>query len=471
MENMVMVLPESGVSVTNGTRAPSCVFERGDAERRFPTGVSPDMPRKIYKLCVSYDEAGAELRQHLADDLRARSMNPASVWQASFRDMQAADLPPGDGVVWVYPVFMQSGWTVTEALPEKLRALYAERGQTPELEFKPVWGAGKDREPFHWIIGDALMKELEPGTSLLLVAHGVGWTELPPEPAEFLQSLRLYLRPQVEDMALAYFGASPSVEEVFPQLKGEKVVVLPFLIGEGKHLREDMPTPELAARFGKELRILPPLGTFYLQAQRRRWEKEPAPACVSVSTDILLWPDPEKPEEAYPWYLRQFEKLRKSRPEQRYGVMKEGADTVLAQIHQAFEGVELGSGLGLMQSDYLDDCESAEICLKLAEADERHDWRKLTDDALNFCEPLAFTDAEGFRFLIPAFMCCELRGCLWAYDLDFFMTCSEDWAEWHLTKMALLNGEQRRAMEAFLDFIHAGKKDEHEDRKLPWQWD
>lgn len=226
------------------------------------------MPRKIYTLCVSYDEAGAELRQHLADDLRARSLNHASVWQASFRDMEAADLPPGDGLVRVYPLFMQSGWTVTEALPEKLRALYAERGLSPELEFKPVWGAGEGMENFHGVIGAALAKELEPGASLLLVAHGVVGKELPPEPSEFLRMLRTWLQPQVKDMALAYFGASPSVEEVLPQLKGDRIVVLPFLIGEGKHVREDMPSPELAAKFGKELRVLPPLGAFYLQKAR-----------------------------------------------------------------------------------------------------------------------------------------------------------------------------------------------------------
>ena len=73
------------------------------------------MPKKIYKLCVSYDEAGAELRQHLADRIKLLGMDGTPVWQASFRDMQADDLPPGDGVVQIYPVFMQSGWTVTEA--------------------------------------------------------------------------------------------------------------------------------------------------------------------------------------------------------------------------------------------------------------------------------------------------------------------------------------------------------------------
>ena len=92
------------------------------------------MPRKIYKLFISYDEAGAELRQHVAEQFQYSS---DCVWQASFRSLTAADLPPGDGVVWVYPVFMQSGVTVTETLPELLRALYAGSGQHPELVLNP----------------------------------------------------------------------------------------------------------------------------------------------------------------------------------------------------------------------------------------------------------------------------------------------------------------------------------------------
>ena len=231
------------------------------------------MPRKIYKLCVSYDEAGAGLRQHVADRIRLLDMDGAPVWQASFRNMQAADLPPGDGVVQVYPVFMQSGWTVTEALPEQLRALYAERGLFPEFEFKPVWGAGKDVMTF-LTVRDALGKKLGPGTSLLLVAHGVAGKESPPEPSAFLRKLRAFLETRETDLALAYFGASPSVEETLPELKGGRIVVLPFLIGEGKHMREDMPSPELAEKWGKELEILPPLGAFYLQKAQEYWDGE-----------------------------------------------------------------------------------------------------------------------------------------------------------------------------------------------------
>ena len=105
-----------------------------------------------------------------------------------------------------------------------------------------------------------------------MVAHGVTGREAAPEPAQFLQQLKCRL-PEGTDMALAYFGAFPSVEKVLPGLKGQKVVVLPFLIGKGKHMREDMPSSELAARHGKTLKILPPFGAFYLQAEREYWKK------------------------------------------------------------------------------------------------------------------------------------------------------------------------------------------------------
>lgn len=417
------------------------------------------MPRKIYKLCVSYDEAGAGLRQHVAEKVKGGS---PFVWQASFRDLESAELPPGDGVVWVYPAFMQSGRTVTEVLPDLLRSLYAERGLSPELEFKPVWGAERG---FDCGVDDRLGKELEQGASLLVVAHGVTGRELPPEPLEFLRRLRIML-PEGTDMALAYFGASPSVKDVLPSLKGSKVVVLPFLIGEGRHMREDMPSPELAAGFGKELKILPPYGTFYLQAEREYWETK----LKEIAPEELDWPDRDNLEDTHAWYLRQFEKMRnelEKMPE--YGVMREGAAAVIGQINRAFAGVELGGGIGLIQAEYNDDRESEEVFRGLAEKDERHDWTKLTDEALNYCYvALCFTDAEGYRFLVPAFMCCDLRG---GMRSCISVTCSEDFAEWCLTKTAFLNEEQRRAMEAYVDFWRSCGEGDGEDLKLPWQWD
>lgn len=231
------------------------------ASARLGTNDIPGMPKNVDQLIVSYDEAGAALRRHVADEVR---METGTVWEASFRNLNEAQLPPGDGLILVYPVFMQSGGTVTQALPEQLRALYAAKGISPELEFKPVWGAERGFDPG---VNAALALELKGDASLLVVAHGVRGRELPPEPHEWIRRLHAVL-PEAGDMAVAYFEGSPSVEEILPTLHGRKVVVMPFLAGEGHHMKADMPTPELAARFGKELHILPPLGVFYLQAER-----------------------------------------------------------------------------------------------------------------------------------------------------------------------------------------------------------
>lgn len=412
------------------------------------------MPRKIYKLCVSYDEAGAGLRRKVADEIRGGS---GFVWQASFRRLEAADLPPGDGSVWVYPVFMQSGRTVTEALPELLRSLYADRSQRPELEFKPVWGARRGWVP---CVAKALQKDVERGASLLVVAHGVTGRELPPEPSAFLNYLKVLL-PRGTETALAYFGASPAVGEVLPHMKGNNVVVLPFLVGEGKHVREDMPAAQLAAGCGKELNILPPLGAFYLQAEREYRKKS--------FTEEADSSDREDWEKTYALYLHQLEEVKPAwRQICGYGVEREGAAAVLDRIRKAFAGVELGGGVGLLQANYRDTEVLEEVSRRLAARDERHDWTKLTDEALNCCfAALSFTDAEGYRFLAPAFMCCHLRGRLRSC-ISF--TCSEDVAEWCLKKTALLNEEQRRAMEFYVDFYRSCGEGDGSYRKLPWQW-
>lgn len=83
----------------------------------------------------------------------------------------------------------------------------------------------------------------------------------------------------------------------------------------------------------------------------------------------------------------------------------------MEHINRTFAGVEPGGGICLIQAEYSDGCESAEVPRGLAEEDERHDWMKLTDEALNCCcAALPFTDAEGCRFLVSALMRCDLRG-------------------------------------------------------------
>ncbi len=132
------------------------------------------MARKIYKLCISYDEKGAEIRQEMMNTMIG------DVYEASLRNLEEAALPPGDSVIWVYPAFMQTGKTVTETLPARLKAYYETRGESPEIVIKPVWGADCSLACF---VTPALSKDWQPDSALLVVAHGVNGMGAPPEPA------------------------------------------------------------------------------------------------------------------------------------------------------------------------------------------------------------------------------------------------------------------------------------------------
>ncbi len=214
------------------------------------------MAKKIYKLCISYDEKGAEIRRKMMKAMTG------VVFDATLRNLEEAVLPPGDGLILVYPAFMQTGRTVTGTLPARLKAIYAARGENPEIVLKPVPGADST---LACSVLPVIRKDWPPDSALLVVAHGVNGMAPPPEPMKFLQMVS-ETAPEIEETALCYFGSEPTAEQVLKGLKSVNVVVLPFLIGEGKHLREDMPTAELAAKYGKTLKMLPPLGKLYVDA-------------------------------------------------------------------------------------------------------------------------------------------------------------------------------------------------------------
>ncbi len=416
------------------------------------------MARTIYKLCISYDEKGAEIRQEMMNTMIG------DVYEASLSKLEEAALPPGDSVIWVYPAFMQTGKTVTETLPARLKAFYAARGENPEIVLKPVWGSECTLSCF---LTPALRKDWQPDSALLVVAHGVNGMAPPPEPTDFLKMVAI-LAPEIKETAVAYFGAEPTAERVMAGLKSRNVVVLPFLIGEGKHLREDMPTAELAAKYGKTLKTLPPLGKLYLNAQK---EEMIDTAFYAATGAYEEGPDWENFEEIRAWYRDKIaERKEELRLDEQAGQPAAGADVVAELIRRAFDGVTLEDGIGLIQGDYEDCGVSDEVSAALAEHDERQDWTKLTPEALSFCQTaLSFTDAKGFRFLLPAFMCADLNNYLYN---DLFLSCTEDWVEHCMTRAALLNEDQRRAVEAYESFRMARDGEAPEpDRKLPWQWE
>lgn len=87
------------------------------------------------------------------------------------------------------------------------------------------------------------------------------------------------------------------------------------------------------------------------------------------------------------------------------------ADELIELVRRAFAGVELGAGIGLRESDGIDDYAGPEELARLRADDEKHDWQRIPADLLNFCHAApSFLDATGLRFHTPAFLVAELKG-------------------------------------------------------------
>ncbi len=79
-------------------------------------------------------------------------------------------------------------------------------------------------------------------------------------------------------------------------------------------------------------------------------------------------------------------------------------------ISKAFENVELEDGIGLWEAQAIDDYESKDVRLKARSKDEKHDWKKITNEDIFRCDSsLSFMDEKGLRFHMPAFIIAELE--------------------------------------------------------------
>ncbi len=86
----------------------------------------------------------------------------------------------------------------------------------------------------------------------------------------------------------------------------------------------------------------------------------------------------------------------------------------VAKVKTAFSDVVLGNGVGLLEANAIEDCRDPKKWQEARGKDERDSWEAIPEDALFYGRwALCFTDAEGFRFLIPALMLGDLTG-----DLD-----------------------------------------------------
>lgn len=127
----------------------------------------------------------------------------------------------------------------------------------------------------------------------------------------------------------------------------------------------------------------------------------------------------------------------------------ERADQLIAQISAAFAEVTLEDGIGLWESDGIDDYCGPEGLRELRAKDEKLDWQKISADDLNYCNAApSFLDARGLYFHTPAFMVAELRGEL----LNGFVSRLIDNSFLAPEFRELLTAEQRQAIIACISF-------------------
>ncbi len=128
----------------------------------------------------------------------------------------------------------------------------------------------------------------------------------------------------------------------------------------------------------------------------------------------------------------------------------ERANRITAQICEVFRDVKLGAGVGLYEGQAIDDYESDEERALKRDKDEKEDWRRIPTKHLNACNSsLSFFDAQGMRFHLPAFICCDLRG-EYALELEFSLTGLDDWRK---EKFSLLTIAEKAAVAEYLEFL------------------
>ncbi len=116
------------------------------------------------------------------------------------------------------------------------------------------------------------------------------------------------------------------------------------------------------------------------------------------------------------------------------------------KIRLAFQGVRLGNGIGLFEADGGDEYADDVTRKAYRERDEKDDWQRIPLENLRG-EGLCFTDAEGMRFHLPAFMVAAVQH--GDSFLPIFMLEKDSVQD----LFVLLSPEQREAVREFLLFV------------------
>ncbi len=121
---------------------------------------------------------------------------------------------------------------------------------------------------------------------------------------------------------------------------------------------------------------------------------------------------------------------------------------VINSIKIAFSNVSLGNGVGLWQTQAMDNYESVEIQKQIRVKDIKDDWSLLSSEELQICQSsLSFFDAAGMKFHLPAYIVRSMTG-----EVDnpiFHLTNLNEHAK---SKLATLSSEQAGAVVYYLEW-------------------
>ncbi|BCX48694.1 hypothetical protein HAHE_26020 [Haloferula helveola] len=141
----------------------------------------------------------------------------------------------------------------------------------------------------------------------------------------------------------------------------------------------------------------------------------------------------------------------------------EAVNGLREKIESAFAGVTLGDGIGLMEGRGLDDYEDADVLAQLHAQDERIDWHRFSSETLlSYQSSISFTDAEGMRFHLPAWMFAELRDDGIAGLIGSLCRISPH----NEQQFSLLSPEQRSVVRDFLEFMRDDPDYTHERAEI-----
>jgi hypothetical protein len=130
---------------------------------------------------------------------------------------------------------------------------------------------------------------------------------------------------------------------------------------------------------------------------------------------------------------------------------------VLDRILRAFAKVQLGDGLSIRQTKIIDDHGPIEAYKAARARDACSDWKAICDEVIENHHGVAFLDAQGLVYHLPAYMSFALR------NYRTSKTCSIDFTIYALGRKGeyfdLLTASQKAAIRHFLKFMihHAGR--------------